>query len=987
MQPHSLGAVKSRGSFISVFAFLMVSALALPALPAGAASVPEPAGKPGTPGTAVGNLDVRVHGVRQVPGLLAARPAPAVSAARAAARREGLARLQAASPGAEVRLSPLSGGAELVRSRRGALTEAAPGRPGVDIVRGFLRDHRGLFGLSEADLTGLRFKGESVSRRSGLRLVRFEQTVGGVPVFGSDTRVTLDREGRVLRLVGLVLPDAGASAPASAGPALAPRVTPEQALVTAMKSVGIELAAAGVRSESPSPDKTLGATPGSNGRVVLAGDPRIRGKVASQLVYFPLAPGVLVPAWQQFAFTSGRAATGPTLVDAAPTGTAALAQEHARATSRPRRPASASTCRRDGTTPADSPAPQSPTDRRAGLRHAVPEIPRTDRHHVDGAGPRRQPNGWIPDGGTTTTGNNVDACLDRVRDAGNNVCDTGTLDNNGRPVGNPDANGRNRDFLGTAPRDFNYIPAAAGRQPERRRRPDRHGQPRTPSAAAPSRSCSTSPTGTTTGSSSSASTRPPATSRTPTSAAWALGGDRVLADAQDGIGHQQRQLRHAAGRHARPDADVPLHRPDPGPRRRPRRRDRHPRADPRPLQPPDRQRPPASSGTRAAAWARAGATSTRSPCSTTPTPTIPDGSTPSAPTPRYKLGGLTDNYVYGIRRFPYSHRQHGQPADLGGRRRRHGRHRRRHRPDQPARLRDQRRLRGPQHRRDLGPDAVGGPQPHHRRSRRAPTATCRRRQPDHAAARHRRHEDDADQPQLHSTPATRCIGRLRHQRLRQRALDLGGLRRPRPGLRRRRAARPGIGVTAYLGPHGHRRVVRRRPISTSTAATVDDSLGNDNGAIDPGEPVRLAVRLQQPVARRGPHRLARRRGHPHHLDARRDDPQRHVTYPADRGPGQRGRHALRRSSWIRAPPAASRSTSRSPSPPRSAPPAATSRCASAPAPAPAPRDLQPGPPGGLAIPDNEPARRLRTCSPSPTTSRSPTSTSASTTWPTPSPAT
>ncbi len=36
--------------------------------------------------------------------------------------------------------------------------------------------------------------------------------------------------------------------------------------------------------------------------------------------------------------------------------------------------------------------------------------------------------------------------------------------------------------------------------------------------------------------------------------------------------------------------------------------------------------------------------------------------------------------------------------------------------------------------------------------------------------------------------APRC--RLRDQRLRQRALDLGGLRRPRPGLRRGRAARP-----------------------------------------------------------------------------------------------------------------------------------------------------------------------------------------------------
>ncbi len=100
------------------------------------------------------------------------------------------------------------------------------------------------------------------------------------------------------------------------------------------------------------------------------------------------------------------------------------------------------------------------------------------------------------------------------------------------------------------------------------------------------------------------------------------------------LGHEQRQLRHAAGRHVRPHADVPLHRSDHRPRRRPRRRDRHPRADPRHLQPADRQRRRPHLGARAAAWARAGATSTLSPCSTTPTPTTPTPRTRAAPTPR-----------------------------------------------------------------------------------------------------------------------------------------------------------------------------------------------------------------------------------------------------------------------------------------------------------------------------------------------------------------
>ena len=47
-----------------------------------------------------------------------------------------------------------------------------------------------------------------------------------------------------------------------------------------------------------------------------------------------------------------------------------------------------------------------------------------------------------------------------------NVCDAGSLDDNGRPVGNPDASGNNRDFLGSAVRNFDYTPAPLGGNPD-----------------------------------------------------------------------------------------------------------------------------------------------------------------------------------------------------------------------------------------------------------------------------------------------------------------------------------------------------------------------------------------------------------------------------------------------------------------------------------------------------------------------------------------
>src|SRR5262249_26590652 len=89
------------------------------------------------------------------------------------------------------------------------------------------------------------------------------------------------------------------------------------------------------------------------------------------------------------------------------------------------------------------------------------------------------PNGWIddcPGGGCTTNetqtiGNNVHAYMDAQGGANANLPDTNAafmLDGNGKPIGNPDVNGRNRDFLGTTPRNFDggFLPPPQGGNPE-----------------------------------------------------------------------------------------------------------------------------------------------------------------------------------------------------------------------------------------------------------------------------------------------------------------------------------------------------------------------------------------------------------------------------------------------------------------------------------------------------------------------------------------
>ncbi len=426
---------------------ILIGMLGLTALPAAGAATPKASELPAPSGRS--NLDVRVGHQGELGKVLAGNRVDTPATVKRAtvqlqAVKQGVARLAAASPGAEVRFSPLFGAAEVVRNPRGALTGPAPGRSGKDIVLDFLGANRGLYGLSDADLSALQWKGESLDRKSGLRMVRFEQVVSGLPVFQSETRVTLDRNGRIIRTVGLLAPSAATNtfAPAS-------RLTAQQAFATAMASVGIRVDAAKMSLRNASPD---------GARVEIAtGDPQIRGDAASHLVYFPAGPGILVPAWQQVTFTRGPG-DWITVVDAG-SGTL-LWRKNMRSQASTQEARFNVYLHADGKTPGESPAPHSPTDVTPGSGTQFPAVPRVTVNMSTVQDINASPDGWISDGGNTTTGNNTDAYLDTD---GDNMPDPGALDDNGRPIGNIDGAGHPRDFLGTG---YDYTPPPLGSDPD-----------------------------------------------------------------------------------------------------------------------------------------------------------------------------------------------------------------------------------------------------------------------------------------------------------------------------------------------------------------------------------------------------------------------------------------------------------------------------------------------------------------------------------------
>src|SRR5579872_2869819 len=218
---------------------------------------------------------------------------------RTAAQRQVAAlaaRLQAlkrSMPALEVKVSNLTGGPESVINQAGALTAAAPGRASEEIVRQFLGEQGDLYGLSAADLGDLVALGDSPGGTSGLRMLRMEQQIDGLPVFQSETRFLLDRDGRLVKSVGLMVPHARSLAPELKSAKL---IAPEEAVV--------RLLAADGRTASAASFKVAGEE--KDGRLQLAEtDDFVAGPVTARKVLFPLAPGMLVPAWSLVVFTTG----------------------------------------------------------------------------------------------------------------------------------------------------------------------------------------------------------------------------------------------------------------------------------------------------------------------------------------------------------------------------------------------------------------------------------------------------------------------------------------------------------------------------------------------------------------------------------------------------------------------------------------------------------------------------------------------------------
>nr|MDQ2658795.1 M36 family metallopeptidase [Verrucomicrobiota bacterium] len=274
-----------------------------------------------------------------------------------------------------------------------------------------------VYGLSQAQAGQLIKFADYTNPAGNLSFVEFRQEFNNIPVFQGEIRAVLTRDRAIARTTGNLA--AGVDESSLSRKA---QLTPAQAAAKAAASIGYTIDPASLATKSTT----------ENGRKhSLAAGPFIE-EIRSELVYFPLGVGRLVLA---YSITMIENPHGYLVLVDANDGTLLFRKD---LTQFQTQSASYSIYLND------SPAPLSPTTAIPGVNFQAPGISRTTVTLIGNEPPNTfNTDGWIADGGNVTTGNNVNCGLDLVSPNG--------IDPGGQATGSP-----NRVFI------FSFNPAPNG---------------------------------------------------------------------------------------------------------------------------------------------------------------------------------------------------------------------------------------------------------------------------------------------------------------------------------------------------------------------------------------------------------------------------------------------------------------------------------------------------------------------------------------------
>jgi subtilisin-like proprotein convertase family protein len=307
------------------------------------------------------------------------------------------------------------GSPEIVEIRGASFLTPPSTRKPESIVRAFVSQNAALYGLTRNEANQLSTDAVYTNPAGNLSWVVLSQHIDGIPVFQGEMVAALRPNGEIVRTVGNLasgLEIEGKTAQrsfarkSSVAQAVTTRISAAEAVARGAQSIGVTIDPASLIVKESSSDGT---------KVIFEPGPFAEA-IKVELVYFPLKAGVANLSWSMVLWQDNPAYY--TIVDAE--GGELMWRKNITND----QTQTATFVVYDG----DSPAPLSPTTALPGSGTQGAAIARTSFTFISEL-PAFDNLGWITDGGNTTTGNNVDAGLDLVSPNG---IDAGT-----RPVGSP----------------------------------------------------------------------------------------------------------------------------------------------------------------------------------------------------------------------------------------------------------------------------------------------------------------------------------------------------------------------------------------------------------------------------------------------------------------------------------------------------------------------------------------------------------------------
>ena len=293
--------------------------------------------------------------------------------------------------GARVEQSEYMDAPAVVSLSKGGRMKAGAGEARDRVVRRFLATNEGLYGLSAKQIGRLKRRAEYTNPAGNLSWVSLEQSFHEIPVFQGELTAAFTPDGELFHASGLLAPDVNEK-----GLDRSPDIAAAAAIASAAASIGLTVDPGAL---------TLKESAGNS--FVYSGGP-FTDDTKIELIYFPVDTGVVALAWA--AVIHQDPAAFYTIVDANDGGLLFRKNMTNDQTQ-------AATYVVYGS---DGPAPLSPLPNSQLLTATVPTIQgaavgRDSFTLINQiAVPTLENDPWLPDGATTTIGNNVDAGLDLV---------------------------------------------------------------------------------------------------------------------------------------------------------------------------------------------------------------------------------------------------------------------------------------------------------------------------------------------------------------------------------------------------------------------------------------------------------------------------------------------------------------------------------------------------------------------------------------------